>query len=568
VKRRTALILTGVLFLAVPGTALAGTGGDRPSGPRLLAPAAIDLTDPMPDNTADSVPDSPQISAGQSVVPSGPQLPVDAQTYRQQKAAALWAKTSGHPTAVNLPHALPPQAAMPRVFDGMDFASAGGVFVPPDTTMGKSSTHIVEAANTAIRLFSTTGTVQQTRSLNSFFGVSTTNGRLFDPKVYFDRNASRQRFYVAALQAAGIDDANSANDVSRLFIAVSRSSNPSTLASSGWCRYNIDARRDVGTVNASWADFPALGVGRDSFSVDTNQFRFTDRTVFTFAEIRVFNKNVAANNSSSCPRIPRFTFQPASSQGDSTRFTIQPAQHYTSPTSFTAVTNPAYYLSTSFGSSDQYHVFRVANVAGGHPTLAETAVTGAGYSVPPNGGQPSGAIVVDSGADEVLQVAGIGDNITGEFTTACNFTPGTPNESCTLTPRVTVGHDASGNLTATIAENPFEGLGDGVFVHHPSVASNSALQSGGSWEFNGASANLSTVSLTKNVNDFWFTVQTYASGTCVRAADPPSTTTARAGDYTGAQTDPGLTTFWTAGEEAVTVSGTCLWRTRIGSLTP
>jgi hypothetical protein len=267
----------------------------------------------------------------------------------------------------------------------------------------------------------------------------------------------------------------------------------------------FDGRHNVGTADVSWADFPQVGAGRDSFSFNTNQFRFTDNG-FTFAVVRVWNKNVASNNSTSCPRVPRFTFQPASTAGDFSRFTIKAAQHYTSPSSFTGTTNPAYYLSTTRGAGDQYHVFRVRNVAGVSPTLTEIAVTGAGYSFPPNGGQPSGSIVIDSGDNRVTQVSGIGNNITGEFTTACNFTPGTPNESCTLTPRVVVGQDAAGGITATIAENPFEGLGDGTFVHHASVATNSALQSGGTWLFNGASNNLSSVSLVKNVNDFWFTV--------------------------------------------------------------
>jgi hypothetical protein len=555
--------------MAVPGTALAGTAADRSPRTRELAPVAVEMTDPLLDNVAAdaATPDGSGKVTGPSGMPGGPQPGVDPETYRREKAAAVWSKTSGTPRRVTLPGSgISPQAAMPTIFDGLDFASAGSAFVPPDTTMGKSSSHVLEAANTGIRLFSTSGTVQATRSLSSFFGV-TTNGLPFDPKVYFDRNASRQRFYVVALQRAGFGDADPTNDVSRILIAVSRSSNPGSLSSGSWCRYNFDGRRDVGTANQSWADFPQVGAGRDSFSFNTNQFLFTNGG-FTFAVVRVWNKNVASNNSSSCPRVPRFTFQPASTAGDFSRFTIQAAQHYTSPSSFTGTTNPAYYLSTTRGASDQYHVFRVRNVAGGSPTLAETAVTGAGYSFPPNGGQPSGSIVIDSGDNRVTQVAGIGNNITGEFTTACNFTPGTPNESCTLTPRVVVGQDAAGNLTATIAENPFEGLGDATFVHHASVATNSALQSGGTWLFNGASNNLSSVSLVKNVNDFWFTVQTYAPGTCVRAADFPSTTTARAGDYSGAQTDPGLTSFWTAGEEATTVSGSCLWRTRIGSLTP
>jgi hypothetical protein len=176
---------------------------------------------------------------------------------------------------------------------------------------------------------------------------------------------------------------------------------------------------------------------------------------------------------------------------------------------------------------------------------------------------------VDTGDNRMLQVAGIGDSLVGTFTTICNFTPGTPNESCTLTPRVTVGQNAAGGLTASLAENTFQGFGDNIFVHHNSIASNTALQSGSTWEFSGSGFSLSSAAMVKNVNALWTGVVTYAAGSCSLPATPPSTTTARSGDYAGAQTDPSdLTSFWLAGEQAVTISTSCQWRTRIGRLVP
>jgi hypothetical protein len=57
-------------------------------------------------------------------------------------------------------------------------------------------------------------------------------------------------------------------------------------------------------------------------------------------------------------------------------------------------------------------------------------------------------------------------------------------------------------------------------------------------------------------------------GPASASASAPSTTTARSGDYSGAQTDPGLSTFWLAGEQAVIISAACQWRTRIAQLVP
>jgi hypothetical protein len=499
------------------------------------------------------------------------QAAVDAATHQREKAAAVTAPSPERPAAVAVPGLQAAASSMPTRFDGLDrpgAANNGFMSNPSDTTTGKSPNRVLAGANSAVRLSTTSGGVIQTLDLNTFFGAPATNGRMFDPKVYFDRNAANPRYFVVALQVTGREDTVTANDVSRIWVAVSRSPDPADLSAGDWCRYNIDGRRDAGTARVSWADYPVIGAGRDSFSFAMNQFRFTDGA-FTFAVVHVWNKDVASNNADSCPTVPESVFQPAGTAGDFSRFTIQPAQHYTSPSSFPATTNPAYYLSTRRGSSTEYHVYRIRNVTGGSPTLAEMVLTGAGYGIPPSSPQPSSRMLVDTGDNRMLHVAGIGNSLVGIFSTVCNFTPGTPNESCTRTPRVAVGQTSGGGLIASIAENTFAGFGDDVFVHHPSIATNSALQSGATWEFGGSRSNLSSASMIKNINGGWTPVLSYAAGTCALPATPPSTTTARSGNYSGAQTDPtDVRSFWLAGEQAVTISGSCQWRTRMGRLVP
>jgi hypothetical protein len=490
---------------------------------------------------------------------------VDRATYRREKAAAVHGPAPLGASLVRAPRSTAPSApSVPLSFNGLDRPSAvnnGFVFNPPDTIVGKSPNRVLEVVNSALRLFSNTGGILGTRDLNTFFGAATTNGLLFDPKVYFDRNATNPRFFVVALQVAGRDNTSTADDVSRIWVAVSRSPDPASLASTNWCRYNIDGRRNVGTTQVSWADFPAIGAGRDSFSFATNQFRFTDRA-FTFAVVRVWNKTIAENNAASCPTVPRFTFQPSGTAGDFGRFTIQPAQHYTSPSSFTGTTNPAYYLSTRRGTSTEYRVYRVRNVASGSPTMAQLTLTGASYGIPPDSPQPSSTLLIDTGDNRMLQVAGIGNRLQGIFTTVCNFTTGTPNESCTRAPAVTVGQSATGGLTASLVENRLAGFGDNFFVHHPSIAMNSALQSGATWEFSGTATSLSSAAMIKNAGGAWSGVQTYAPGAC-------SQSQSRTGDYAGAQTDPSnISSFWLAGEQSVTINATCQWRTRIAMLVP
>lgn len=487
--------------------------------------------------------------------------------YAAEKAAARTGQAPTGAAVLPIPGDADTSALVPSVvtnFAGLNRqtgANNGSVFFPPDTIVGKSPTRVIEAVNSAVRLFNTSGGVLATRDLNAFFGASTADGLLFDPKVYYDRNAANPRVYIVALQQRGRGNTTAADNVSRLWLAISRASNPTNLTSN-WCRYNIDARGEVGLSTESWGDYPGLGAGADSLSISLNNFRFTDDS-FRFARVHVLNKLIAANNAGSCPTIPRFIFQPSATAGNFALFTIQPAQHYTSPSSAAGTTNPAYYLSTTRGSASAYHVHRIRNVAGGAPTYTRVTLSSGAYSIPPDGGQPGTATLIDSGDNRMLQTAGIGNTLVGQFTTGCQFTGGAA-ESCTRTPRVSIGIGGGGVLTASIPENTFAGFGDNIFVHHPSIATDTALRSGATWEFNGPAFRLSSAAMIKSINTGWTGVLTYAAGACSYTGGG----TFRSGDYSGAQLDPSLTGFWLAGEQTALIGGSCQWQTRIARLNP
>jgi hypothetical protein len=454
-----------------------------------------------------------------------------------------------------------PLASVATSFVGLDrpgAANNGSAFFPPDTIVAKSSTRVLEGVNSALRLFTTTGGILATQDLNSFFGASTDQGLLFDPKVYFDRNATNRRFYIVALQQTGTSDESG---FSRIWLAVSRSSDPADLTSS-WCRYAIGGRRNTGTSLSSWADYPGLGVGADKLVISANQFTFAPpgQESFTFAIIRVLNKLTAANNASGdCPTIPLFTFQPSNTIGDGGAFTLQPAQHYSSPSSFSGTSNPAYLVNTLFGSSTSYRVWRVRNID--PPTLqGPTSVSGNFmYDLPPDADQPNSSTLLDTGDVRVTQVAGLGNAISGVHGTVCNFTGGTPNEACVRYVRIVVGQSSTGNLTASINDQLTFGFGDGSFSFFPGVAVNNSGQAALDYHWSASSQFLSSVvTLRTTLASFFIN-----SGTCAQ------TLSDRTGDYIGAQTDPSdFTSFWLAGERATTISDSCQWETQIIKLVP
>lgn len=536
----------------------------------LAAPPAISASerDPVESNVDDPV------TAQQGTAPAGgagaaevTRRPVDPELYRAEKEQASSTPAS---RGVLAPGPSPTRATQTALFEGLNRLTGGNgstIFAPPDTIVGRSPTTTLEAVNSGIRLFNNSNAVIGTMNLNSFFSASTADGFIFDPKVYFDRNAANPRYVVVALQKRGDNDTVATNNLSRIRLAISRSANPTSLAASQWCRYNLEGRRNVGTANESWADYPGLGAGRDALLISVNQFRFTPPRPFTFAIVHAIRKVAAYNNAAACPSLSRFTFQPSATLGDGTTFTLQPAQHYTNPSSFTGTTNPAYLVSNST-SSNVYSVWRVRNVAGA-PTISSTAtranVTNTfTLATPPDARQPGTSFLLDSGDRRVTQTGARGNVLNHVSANACQFTSGTPNESCWLYTRTTVGQNAAGNVSAALNEQRLTGFGDNTFSYWPGVAVNPAGQVTTPVQFSSSATFLSGRALFKNFNAAYSQTFAFAPGTCAQ------TNTNRTGDYTGAQADPSSSAMWVAAERATAVAGLsgCNWSTRVARITP
>jgi hypothetical protein len=466
---------------------------------------------------------------------------VDAAAYEAMKVQAQSAPAS-QAQALAEPSGPAPRISVPISFTGL---SQGG-FIPPDTIVAKSGTRVLELVNTSIRLTNTVGGAISSTTLNTFFGAA--GSALFDPKVYFDRNAVNRRFYAIALQG-------NSTALSRIWLAVSRSPEPPNLAAGNWCRYFIDGRRNLGTALASWADYPGLGLGADKLVITTNQF--TNAGNFTFAIVRVLSKLVAANNAGGCPGLGVFNFQPSGVPASSP-FTVQPAQHYSSPSSFVGTSNPVYLLNSIFGTSANYQVRRLRNFP---PTLSApvTIVGGFVNSLQPNAPQDGSAVLLDTGDTRVTQVAGVGNSIAGVHGTGCSFGAGAV--SCVRYVRIAVGQNAAGGLTAAFADQSTFGFGApaGTFIFWPGVALNFFGDAAIDYHRNRNSAGVRFLSSLVTRRAGGVNAPTFAitNGTCGQPFD-------RTGDYIGNQLDPSdLRSFWLAGERATIIGGSCRWQTQI-----
>jgi hypothetical protein len=154
-----ALLLHSGAAGAIPASAPAEVGPDVISSDPALSPAAGPTSQP---------------AATRSVSAPEPAA-VDPATYAREKASAAHGPAP-QAAAVGIPPADLDSAAQAPVttsFQGLTRPSSvsnGFVFNPPDTIAGKSSTHVIEATNSAIRLFNTSGTVLSTMTLSAFLG--------------------------------------------------------------------------------------------------------------------------------------------------------------------------------------------------------------------------------------------------------------------------------------------------------------------------------------------------------------------------------------------------------------
>jgi hypothetical protein len=531
----------------------------RQSEPTVAAPPQVQIVRPWTQEIVAPVSTSAPVAR-----PVRRLAPVDAATLKAMKAeAAHVPATKAAVAQLAAPEGPQPLTSDVAVsFTGLDRLSAannGSIFFPPDTIVAKSPIRVLEATNSALRLFTTAGGVIGTSDLNTFFGALATNGLLFDPKAFYDRNETNPRIYVVALQR------NIAASTGAIWLAISRSANPASLASTQWCRYQISSVRDAGTPDASWGDYPGLGAGRSDLVVTVNNFRFSNDS-FTYAIVRTFNKAVANNNAAACPAIPFQTVQASATIGDGAAFTLQPVQSYTSPSSFTNTSNPAYLVSTRFGTSNQYRVWRLANRwTGIGPKFENVTVTGAfTYSLQPDANQLGSTSLLDTGDNRMLQVAGIGNSLYSVHGTGCNIGGGTA-ESCVRHVRIAVGENAvTGLPTAAIAQQLTFGGGANVFYYWPGIAANTRGDVIVPFHRSSTASFLSSYWTMKELAATRFESATANTvGTC------PQIVSNRTGDYIGAQLDPSdLLSFWVAGERATTLNALCQWQTQVQKVVP
>ena len=167
-------------------------------------------------------------------------------------------------------------------FDGIDLTTSNCGCVPPDVNAAISPKNDVESVNLDLAVYSLTGTLVKSTSLNSFFGTTLV---LSDPRVLYDN--AWQRFVLSLTVVPA-----STTSTPLMFIAASQTNK----ANGTWNRYQLSfggGSFPAGTL----LDQPLLGMDQDGVIVSTNNFQlqsngtlsYVGSVVFAMAKQRLYN---------------------------------------------------------------------------------------------------------------------------------------------------------------------------------------------------------------------------------------------------------------------------------------
>jgi hypothetical protein len=153
----------------------------------------------------------------------------------------------------------------------MAFKTAAFFNIPPDPCGAAGTSTLVAVVNSMIEILNKDdGSLIAQSGLQAFFGVT---GSVFDPKIIYDDY--EQRVVVVALFRYFSGANPDVNNLSVIFLAVSKDDNPLTLTGADWFFADINSKYvQPGTGLEYWADYPGFEEDEEALYITNNMFAF------------------------------------------------------------------------------------------------------------------------------------------------------------------------------------------------------------------------------------------------------------------------------------------------------
>jgi hypothetical protein len=273
-------------------------------------------------------------------------------------------------------------------------------FEPPDQGLCKGNGFVLEAVNSAYRIYKTNGTtLRGPFNINDLFNVG---GKEFtsDPRCWYD--TTTQSWFATILFL------NDTGTAGALLIAVRHGLDPRGL----WNEYSINTT-DVGNGCPCFGDQPRIGIDQKNLYVTDDEFSITGPQ-FNGAEIWAFDKAQLVAGAANV----NFAHFSQLKVGGQLTLAPQPALSNAKP-------GAEYFLSSlDFHGSGDHRIgvwamtHRGQVAAGGMPVLSSTVIRSEAYANPPSAPQKGAKSSLNSGDDRMQQAAFAGGTVWGELTTA------------------------------------------------------------------------------------------------------------------------------------------------------
>jgi hypothetical protein len=425
-------------------------------------------------------------------------------------------------------------------------------FEPPDQGLCASHGFVLEAVNSAYRIYNTSGSsLVGPFNINDIFNVG---GEEFtsDPRCYYD--ATTHHWFVIILFI------NSAFNRSSVNIAVSASSDPTGL----WNEYVINTTDNGANGQPKHpgcpclGDQPTLGFDQNNLYFTTNEFSLAGPQ-FNGAQVYAVSKAdlVAGTNPAHFVHFSNLTI------GGAIAASIQPA-------TTTGVSQAEYFLNAldPNGTFDnRIGVWAMTNTAAvrhGHlPTLSSRVLSSEAYGVPPNAAQKGSSSLLNTGDDRMQQTQFINGNIWGALTTAVTI-PG-DNRPRAGAAWFAVDPTLNGLLIgpSTIGRQGYVTQA-GDYVIYPAIQADGKGHAVMTFALSGANMFPSAAYASLQPNHIAFGAPVVAAA----GTGPYDPNATRWGDYSWAVLDPSGTAFWLATEymppkSSQTPDGVRNWGTRV-----
>jgi uncharacterized repeat protein (TIGR01451 family) len=423
-------------------------------------------------------------------------------------------------------------------YAALDFNHSGG-YVPPDTNGAAGPTSYVETVNQTVALYGSkaSGSPATTASLSTFWFTTGKLGRadggsgLSDPVVSYDDPIGR---FVVADQ-----DVDFNTHVSRFDIAVSKTSNPTTLGTSDWTFYQVNT-----TQANEDADYPGnFGYNHDALVFTLNMFNAGGGTNHVQV-ISISNADLSNNVTS-----------PATFQNNLNDFSVRPTTMHGS------AANDPMWLVTEHGDNASIDVIKMTGVLSTSPTFTYTNLAVTPYSSVVSPLNPNGTLITNNIDSRIQKAAESNNSLVAAHAVSVSST-----QDVIQWYRFDV---SSG--TPTLADQGRVSGGAHTYLVYPAIDINASSQIGLTYMKSGTDSTTDYMSM--NVTG---RIPGDAPGTMETPVVVPAGTGQanytdfasghRAGDLSGINIDPSDGSFWAANEFANT-EPTANWGTAVANFT-